>query len=677
MGRWRVFPAWLGLVALPLAASASLVPACGPTDEGAGTGGAGGSSGGSATGGLGGTSMGGNEPGLNDPCSENGDRACDPRSSSLPLICSEGSWQSAGSCSSSQACEPSTGLCAEIVPACAGYAPSDQVCSAGAVVECGPNLVSVEVVEDCVGLCASTSAGSWCVPETCGDAVVDTGEACDDANSDSDDACTEYCRLPFCGDGFQQSDEVCDDANSNSDDECTELCAPPTCGDDFLQAGEDCDEGADNGAPGAYDCPIDCSIRVTQLALGAEFSCALHSSARVKCFGDGAFGQLGLEDTNDRGDQSGEMGSRLDEIDLGSGRFTLEIATGGAHACALLDDGAVRCWGDNSSGQLGLEDTDNRGDESGEMGSSLQDIDFGSGRFAKALAAGESHTCALLDDDSLKCWGENAAGQLGLGDTDNRGDDSGEMGSSLQDIDFGSGRFATALAAGARHTCALLDDGSLKCWGGNSSGQLGLEDTDNRGDDSGEMGSSLQDIDFGSGRLAVAIATGSAHTCALLDDDSLKCWGDNSSGQLGLGDTDHRGDDSGEMGSSLQDIDFGSGRLAVAIATGSAHTCALLDDDSLKCWGNNSSGQLGLGDTDHRGDDSGEMGSSLQDIDFGSGRIARALAAGASHTCALLDDESLKCWGENASGQLGLEDTDNRGDESGEMGSSLQDIDLW
>ena len=97
----------------------------------------------------------------------------------------------------------------------------------------------------------------------------------------------------------------------------------------------------------------------------------------------------------------------------------------------MLDNGSVKCWGANASGQLGLGDTNNRGDNSSKMGNNLPSVDLGSGIKAKAIATGDNQTCAILDDASIKCWGSNTAGQLGLGDTNNRGDNSSEMGGNL------------------------------------------------------------------------------------------------------------------------------------------------------------------------------------------------------------------------------------------------------
>ncbi|MEN9579939.1 MAG: hypothetical protein RJA70_2948 [Pseudomonadota bacterium] len=422
---------------------------------------------------------------------------------------------------------------------------------------------------------------------------------------------------------------------------------------------------------------------VSELVSGVNHTCALRTDGAVKCWGDNVAGQLGLGDANDRGDEAGEMGDDLPEVNLGSGRTAAALAAGGAHTCALLDDGALKCWGDNQYGQLGLGDTESRGDNPGEMGDELPAVDLGTGRTAIALTAGENHTCALFDNGAAKFWGKNGRGQLGIGDRVWRGDEAGEMGDNLPAVDLGTGRTVAGLNAEDDHTCALLDNGALKCWGSNRYGVLGLGNGrmgddlfGNRGDNPGEMGDDLPAVDLGAGRTAIALSAGGGHACALLYDGALKCWGSNDDGQLGIGDSSDRGDNSGEMGDDLPTADLGTGRTAVAVTADGDQTCARLDNGAAKCWGNSSVLQFGPGGTALRGDEAGEMGDNLPALDLGTGRTAVALAAGVYHTCALLDDGALKCWGYNISGVLGLGDIDNRGDNPGEMGDNLPAVDL-
>ncbi len=406
------------------------------------------------------------------------------------------------------------------------------------------------------------------------------------------------------------------------------------------------------------------------VGVGINHACALLDSYAVKCWGDNDYGQLGQGDTDDRGDGPGEMGDELAPVDVGSGRVASMVTLGSLTSCVRLDDHTAKCWGNNAGAQLGQAHVDTLGDEPGEMGDSLPAISLGTGRIATSVVAGTGHACALLDDGTVKCWGANTSGQLGLGNTTARI----QMGNSLTAVDLGAGRTATAIAAKGNNTCALLDDGTVKCWGNNSNGQLGQGSRANLGDGPGEMGDNLPPIALGTGRTATAIAAGSSFMCGLLDDHSVKCWGWNAYGMLGQGSTATLGDGPGEMGDDLPAVNVGTGRTAIGISAGSQHACALLDDHSVKCWGFNADGGLGLGHTNHIGDGPGEMGDNLPPVDLGTSRTATAVSAGGIETCAVLDDASVKCWGSNFDGQLGQGSTDSIGDQPGEMGDALPPV---
>ena len=608
---------------------------------------------------------------------------------------------------------------------------ADQRVAAHACVDCGPGTVNAEGDDASGGdtrcdatLCAADEhvADHACVAcdpgntNMAGDDASGGDTRCDGQMCASNEFVQGHACAPcpvgtanMAGDDPSGPDTVCDPTLCAADEHVTSHtctpCAPGTtnsAGDDA--SGDDtvcdpilcatdehvishscfsCDPGTTNPAGDNASGPDTLCDRAvhsaTQVDGGESHTCALLDDGSVKCWGGNSNGQLGQEDVTYRGTSPGQMGNSLLPIDLGTGRTATAIATGRSHTCALLDDGTVKCWGSNLSGQLGQEETRaRRGTRAGEMGDSMPPVDLGTGRTATAIAAGAGHTCALLDDGTVKCWGENNEGQLGQGDRRDRGRLPGEMGDSLPPISLGAGRTATAITAGRFHTCALLDDGTVKCWGFNNDGQLGQEDRNNRGDRLGQMGNNLLPIDLGTGRTAITVTAGTFHTCALLDDGTMKCWGDNRDGQLGQGDRDNRGDSRRQMGDRLPPIDLGAGRTATAITAGRRHSCALLDDGTAKCWGYNFSGQLGLGDGNTRGDDAGEMGDSLSPVELGAARTATAIAAGseADHTCSLLDDGSMRCWGYNSSGQLGLGDRDARGDGPGEMGDRLRPIDL-
>jgi alpha-tubulin suppressor-like RCC1 family protein len=417
-------------------------------------------------------------------------------------------------------------------------------------------------------------------------------------------------------------------------------------------------------------------LTVSELSAGGNHSCALFADGTVKCWGANSSGQLGLGDMVRRGDKAAQMGDKLLFLEFGSGKTVKRLGSGDTHNCAILNDGSLKCWGGNGDGQLGLGDTAARGNDSGEMGEFLPPVNLGKGRTAVAVALGSNHTCALLDNATVKCWGLNDVGQLGQGNTTDRGDNPGEMGDSLPAVNLGTNKKAMAIAAGSKHTCALLDDATVKCWGMNDFGQLGLGSTIDRGDDGGEMGDSLMAVNVGANKKVVAISTGFTRTCAQLDDATVKCWGSGITGQLGQGDSQNRGDNSGEMGDNLKPINLGTNAKLLTHFGGAGHLCGKLDDESIKCWGRNLDGQLGLGDTSSRGNAPDEMGDKLPTVNLGKGEKATSLALGFVHSCALLSSGAVKCWGKSDEGQLGLGDPLTRGNEPNEMGDNLPAVKL-
>jgi cysteine-rich repeat protein len=569
-----------------------------------------------------------------------------------------------------------------------GLTSNDEACDDGNAVDadgctnaclvsgCGNNIT--EAGEDCDD--GNDFDGDGCTKQckaaTCGDGIVQVGvEACDDGDADEKDACTPQCEKATCGDGIVwEGVESCDDDNTDEMDGCTSVCAEPRCGDGVVSgAPEICDDG--NGSEDD-ECNTSCKPATVELALGRNHSCVRFANGSVKCWGYSSNGETGSETGLAVGDEPDEMGTKLPTVNLGSGKKAISIASGWDHTCVILDDKKVKCWGANDVGQLGLGDTMNRGDAPGQMGDALPYVDLGVGRTAKAITAGGDDTCAILDNDTLKCWGGNSLGQLGLGDDVNRGDGPGEMGDSLPTVNLGAGKTAKTITSGKQFHCVTLNDGAVKCWGRNEAGQLGLEDTTVRGKTPMTMGDYLPALNLGAGQGVLSLAThGEEGMCAILSG-GLKCWGENLTGQLGLGDMEGRGDAPGTMGDALPFVNLGTGKTATSVATG-LHSCAILNDGTVKCWGRNPIGQLGLGDTQDRGDMPGEMGDALPAVDLGKGNFVQKLARGFNHVCVLVTGNAVKCWGMNASGQLGLGNMTNRGINKSDMGDALPVVSLW
>eukprot|EP01083_Nonionella_stella_P023645 65414_1 len=221
------------------------------------------------------------------------------------------------------------------------------------------------------------------------------------------------------------------------------------------------------------------------------------------------------------------------------------------------------------------------------MGIHLPFIDFGGSWLGTQIAAGTYHTCALLSNTTInmiKCWGYGANGALGLGSTTNKGDEANEMGDNLTTIDLGIGFDPIQITAGEQSTCALSASNKIKCWGLNDYGQLGIGDTVDRGTSVAQMGDNLQFVALGTGFTPIRVESGPFHVCALSDSGKVKCFGRNDYGQLGYGHTTNIGDGSSEMNDSLPTVDLGSNLTVTQITGGRLHTCALFAIGNIKCW---------------------------------------------------------------------------------------------
>ena len=476
-------------------------------------------------------------------------------------------------------------------------------------------------------------------------------EPCDDANEDNTDACLSGCIAASCGDGFvHEGVEACDDANEDNTDACTQICELPACGDGFLQpdAGELCDDGNLEDSDG---CESSClpTPGALEIAVGSRHSCARSLDNEAHCWGANNFGQLGLPGQATIGDD--ELPNTVGPVMVGGPVSAL--AVGFLHTCALLETGKLRCWGFGASGALGYGNTQNIGDD--EDPAAAGDIDL-PGTVTQVVAATE-HTCALLEGGAVRCWGSGALGKLGLGNVVFVGDD--EPPSAVGPVNLGG--VAIQIAAGAVHTCALLETGEVLCWGQGNNGQLGYANTANIGDD--ETPASVGPVDVGA--PAIHVATGWRHTCVITDTQAVRCWGNGALGRLGYANTTTIGDD--EPPSSVGEVDLG-GELATALVLGETHTCALLEGGTVRCWGESNVGQLGYANTTTIGDDEAPSAVGLVDV----GAPVLQMSSFYQHSCVVLSTNAVRCWGRNTNGQLGYANTITIGDN--ELPASAGDV---
>eukprot|EP01083_Nonionella_stella_P154658 498649_1 len=306
-----------------------------------------------------------------------------------------------------------------------------------------------------------------------------------------------------------------------------------------------------------------------------------------KCFGRNDYGQCGYEHSVNIGDEPNQMGASLPNIDTNCSIDDIkQVETGHHHTCILTNTGKVKCWGNGGYGRLGYGNNTNKGDVANTMGIDLPFIDLGGSWSGTQIAAGVYHTCALLSNATnhnvIKCFGRGISGALGIGDTENRGNEANEMGDNLTPIDLGIGFDPIQITTGDRLSCALSASKKIKCFGWNNHGQLGIGDTLNRGVSAGQMGDDLPVVALGTGFTPIRIEAAWNYVCALSDSGKVKCWGNNDLGQLGLGHTRSIGNDSSEMNDSLAMVDLGSNLTVTQITAGRRHTCALFTIGNIK-----------------------------------------------------------------------------------------------
>jgi alpha-tubulin suppressor-like RCC1 family protein len=333
------------------------------------------------------------------------------------------------------------------------------------------------------------------------------------------------------------------------------------------------------------------------IAAGEAFTCAIVPSGHVECWGRNQIGQLGQGWTS-AAEASPRRLPGLSQVTA--------ITSGPFHSCARIDDGTLRCWGNNYAGQLG------NGLYSAPVATPAPVTGITD---AIAVSAGGYHSCAVTGNGNAWCWGDNGSGQLGNGSS---------TGSSPQPVAVVNLADITMIATGNYHSCALDQDGIVYCWGSNSNGQLGTGTTDD----------SAMPVLVAGLPAASAISTGSNHSCALTLQGTVYCWGHNFFGQLG----------NGSNTSSPTPVPVTGLIDALAVHAGWNHTCAIRGTGAAVCWGPNGSGQIGTGTA---------LGAWWTPQMVLIDAAVVDMAGGDAHTCARLLDGTLHCWGKNLYGQLG------------------------
>ena len=412
-------------------------------------------------------------------------------------------------------------------------------------------------------------------------------------------------------------------------------CHATECGDDLISGDETCDDG---NAVSGDGCDADCQpTTIKDIALGDEHSCVLFESGAVRCWGDNSEGQLGQGSSDNWG-----MEHPKDIPLVTLEKEAVAITAGAAHTCVIVDDGHVQCWGRNDHGQLGLGSTEVIGDDEAPT-SEYAEVQLPGP--AVAIDAGGDVTCAVLSGGSVYCWGNNNYGQLGLGHTKTIGDN--EL-PTEHDAKVGIEDEIKLLGVGGEHTCVVTMGNRVHCFGLNDKSQLGIGHRNNIGDDEPAGVASLIDLNDDLGWEYFVMDADGGHTT--VNSDDVNIWGNNEYFALGRPIQAKENSKASDYGGQSLDAPV------LSVAAGHFGNCVVSQGEHVFCWGRSDYGELGKADQSPIGDDEISAGEPLSLGTIGSAEAfsPRLVAAGAHHVCVVGQGTVVKCWGENAQGQLGL-----------------------
>jgi alpha-tubulin suppressor-like RCC1 family protein len=367
-----------------------------------------------------------------------------------------------------------------------------------------------------------------------------------------------------------------------------------------------------------------------QVSAGAHHTCAQPGNRTLYCWGDNTLGQLGTG-------SAGPGSLSPVEVDTGNlphGDSFWKISAGDNHTCAIATSGRVYCWGDDSHGQVGEGGGENECEgiflSYCPLPVEISDTYLADEREFIHIAAGRLSTCGITEKGKPYCWGSNEYGLLGNGDpVDSHSTEPVPVQAALPDWTFKS------IAVGAWHACGITTGGDLYCWGANQRGQLGTGNLDSP---------YTVPVGVDSGLTFSSVTAGEGHTCALTEAGTALCWGQDDFGQLG-------NSASHDDKYSPYQVTNSSMANASRIVAGGHHTCAIGQSQGVTyCWGRNDTGQVGNEiTTTNKQDpfpvDTNHIWETPPEWTW--------LAAGLFHSCGIADGD-VYCWGDNASGKLGL-----------------------
>ena len=508
------------------------------------------------------------------PVPSNGSATC--TSGTCGVACNAGFSECGGDCFDLQT---STEHCGSCPVACSG----GQVCSNGTcTTSCAPGET------DCGGSCVDTDSD----PTHCGGC----GSGC--TNPHGSTACSGGVCVPTCDPGWQSCDG--DPANGCEHDVSSDPANCGACGNVCPPSAAECRDGV-------------CVPGPTTVTTAYFHTCASRPSGALACWGRNLAGQLGNGTTTE---------SHVPVLVTG---FTdaVQPATktysAWASSCGLHASGLVSCWGHREHGQLG--------DGNGISGQTTTKKTVVNLTDAVQISAGDDHVCAVRRTGAVVCWGDRQDGRLGNGGS--------ESGYSDVPVTVTGITNAIQVSAGDRHSCAVLANGEIWCWGARNDGRLG---------DDATSPDALEPVKTHNITNAAQVSCGRDHTCAVMLDGTARCWGDNNDDRIGDGSSTTGNQEVPATVSGLND--------AVQIAAGNQHSCAVRATGGVVCWGDRSDGRIGNGGSTASTSPTPVAVSTITD--------AVSVDAGDRHTCAMTTNGAVWCWGQGTDGKLGNNGTSNQ-----------------